>query len=61
MNSGAPPRTGPALFAQAYQSGKKGAIDRWLQTELRLSGLCVSVDSNQGPVDSYTQSQLSGF
>ncbi|MQL81163.1 hypothetical protein Taro_013615 [Colocasia esculenta] len=29
-------------------NGKKGAVDRWLQTELRFAGLCVSVDSNQG-------------
>ncbi|MQM10950.1 hypothetical protein Taro_043852 [Colocasia esculenta] len=40
---------------------QEGAVDSKQQTELRFAGLCVSVDSNQGPVDSYTQSQLSGF
>ncbi|MQL93840.1 hypothetical protein Taro_026488 [Colocasia esculenta] len=36
---------------------QEGAVDIKQQTELRFAGLCVSVDSNQGPVDSYTQSR----
>ncbi|MQL73278.1 hypothetical protein Taro_005635 [Colocasia esculenta] len=36
------------LCLSVLSTGKKEAVDRWLQTELRFAGLCVSVDSNQG-------------
>ncbi|MQM13319.1 hypothetical protein Taro_046244 [Colocasia esculenta] len=61
MNSGAPPRTGPALFAQTYQSGEKGlSTDGYRQNSGLLDCVYLST-ATRGPVDSYTQSQLSGF